>query len=328
VVDREAVRQQPTTGEAENYAQLMGVRTVYDWIPLMGEYAHAKAVKEYYAKRPQAKAEVEYKVTARASKRVDDEAGKAIDRVQQEVQERFTRRLSEYGVEITPLELTTTSDRLVARLRMASDGQLAAESPRPRAPADSLASLQVHQTALTNAAIALDLNGKRLTAPELKKSLRATFPRLAERTEEREVHKGTVFDFADRDAIRFRIAEGRAELMIALKEFVYEGRATRNFIVHVFYRPEVHDLEAKLVRDGALGIEGRLSPGDRARLYNVFETILPPDRTIPVFHVDNPDDPRLVGLMITQLVLEDGWAGLAIGPKGDGRVAQRWRSLR
>jgi hypothetical protein len=328
VVDREGIRSQPKTADAENCAKLVGVKTMFDWVPLLGAYVRARAVEEYRAKRPQAKAEVECKVTARASRRVGSEADEAIDRVDQEIRERFTRRLSEYGVEVTPIELTTTSERLIARLRMASDGQLGAHSPRPRAPADSLASLQIHQSALTNAAIVLDLNGKRFTAPELQQSLRTTFPRLAERQPDRDVRKDTVFDFADRDAIQFRVSEGRAELMITLKEFIYEGKTARNFIVHAFYRPEVDGLDAKLVRDGGLGIEGRLGAGDRARLHNVFETVLPTDRTIPVFRVDDPDDPRLAGLMITQLVLEDGWVGMAIGPTNDGRVAQRWRSLR
>jgi hypothetical protein len=328
IVDREAIRPQPTTADAENCAKLVGVKTSYDWVPLLREYAHSRAVKEYYAKRPRAKAEIECKVAARATRRVEDETDSTIDRVQEEVEERFTSRLSQYGVEITPLELTTTSDRLVARLRVAGNDQLAASSPRPRAPADSLASVQVHESALTNAALALDLNGKRLTAPELQESLRATFPRLAEKQPVREVHEDTVFDFADRDAVQFRVSQGRAEVIITLKEFIYEGKSARNFIVHAYYRPEVDGLDAKLVRDGALGVEGRLSSGDRARLHNVFETILPPDRTIPIFRVDDPDDARLAGLMITQVVLEDGWAGMALGPKGDGRTAQRWRSLR
>jgi hypothetical protein len=32
--------------------------------------------------------------------------------------------------------------------------------------------------------------------------------------------------------------------------------------------------------------------------------------------------------MITQLVLEDGWLGLSIGPAQTGRIAERQRSLR
>ena len=41
-----------------------------------------------------------------------------------------------------------------------------------------------------------------------------------------------------------------------------------------------------------------------------------------------PVDKRFEGLMITQLVLEDGWAGLAVGPTAESRVAERSRSLK
>jgi hypothetical protein len=34
------------------------------------------------------------------------------------------------------------------------------------------------------------------------------------------------------------------------------------------------------------------------------------------------DDPRLAGLMITQLVIDDGWIGLAVGPQMPKRTAQ------
>ena len=77
------------------------------------------------------------------------------------------------------------------------------------------------------------------------------------------------------------------------------------------------------MRDKSLGIEGRLSSADRARLHNVFNGVLPPDRRMPIVRLDDPNDPRLSGLMITQLVLEDGWLGLAVGPAGSRRVAER-----
>ena len=40
------------------------------------------------------------------------------------------------------------------------------------------------------------------------------------------------------------------------------------------------------------------------------------------------NDRHFEGLMITQLVLEDGWIGLAIGPESINRVAERSRSLK
>jgi len=87
-------------------------------------------------------------------------------------------------------------------------------------------------------------------------------------------------------------------------------------------------LNAELVRDGSLGIEGHFSSTGRARLHNLFNRVLPPERRLPIVRVADPHQKQLDGLMITQLVLEDGWLGLAVGPTADSRVAERSRSLR
>jgi hypothetical protein len=60
----------------------------------------------------------------------------------------------------------------------------------------------------------------------------------------------------------------------------------------------------------------------------VFNAVLPTDRAVPLVRLDEEGDDRLNGLMITQLVLEDGWLGIALGPATAERVAERSRSLR
>jgi hypothetical protein len=109
---------------------------------------------------------------------------------------------------------------------------------------------------------------------------------------------------------------------------VQERRQINNFIVHAYYVPVVSGMSAELVREGALGIEGRINAGERARLYSVFNEVLGTERHLPVVKLDDPSDPRIAGLMITQFVLEDGWLGLAVGPDDGGRVAERSRSMR
>jgi hypothetical protein len=63
-------------------------------------------------------------------------------------------------------------------------------------------------------------------------------------------------------------------------------------------------------------------------LHNVFNTVLAEDRRLPLVELENPHDPRLAGLMITQMVLEDGWLGMAVGPASGTRTAERSRSIR
>ena len=102
----------------------------------------------------------------------------------------------------------------------------------------------------------------------------------------------------------------------------------RDVTVHAYYVPAIDGLNAELVRDGVLGIEGQFSAGERAQLHNVFNRVLPQERHLPIVKVEDFNDKRFEGLMITQLVLEDGWAGLAVGPTTGDRVAERSRSLK
>ena len=48
------------------------------------------------------------------------------------------------------VDMQTTGSRLLARYRLAGDWQVAAFTPRPRAPLSSLMSVQAHQSAINN----------------------------------------------------------------------------------------------------------------------------------------------------------------------------------
>jgi hypothetical protein len=326
VVTPDGIHAQPSLVSANNYNRLIGVTTDFDWLPLFGSYARGRALEQYRAKRGRAKAEVESKVANRAADQLDERTAEALEHAKSQLRQRVTSSLTEAGVELTPIELTTTSQRLVARLRVAGSQQLAGHTPRPRAPADSLGSLQIHESALTNAAVSLALDGGRFSADELQAKLRDKLPQLGAKNPPA-AEPGTFFQFADQDAVRFQITDGRLALALALVDFERDGRHVRNFVVHAYYVPVVEGLSAAFVRDGSLGIEGHLSSADRARLYSVFKEVLSEDRRLPIVQLNEPDE-RLAGLMITQLVLEDGWLGLAIGHDASGRVAERSRSLR
>ncbi len=327
IVDPNGVRLGSSSADAHNYSQLMGIRSSYDWIPVVNDMVRSQAIDEYRRKQPRARAEVESKVARRVERQLDDRTGTAVEKMERQFRDRVSGPLESGGVELTPIELSTTAQRVIARLRVAGSNQLAGHTPRPRAPADSLASLQVHESALSNAALSLGLEGKRLSARELQTLIRERLARTS-RPVPIAVDENAVFGFADRDAVRFRIADQRLELIISMREVVHDGDTVRNFRVHAFYVPVVHGLEAELVRDGALGIEGRIGTGDRAHMHNVFSKVFTEERHLPIVRLDDTNDARLAGLMITQLVLEDGWIGLAIGPSYAERTAERTRMLR
>lgn len=327
VVDARGVLLQPASIDVDSHNRLLGVTTDVDWVPLFASFARERAAREYRARQQRAKLEVESKIAAEAVSTIDQESREAVARVEKRIRERVTDRLEKFGVHVTPIELTTTHDRVVARLRVASDDQLGSHTPRPRALSDSLVSAQVHETALTNAAVSLELDGGRYTGDELVTLFRKKFPQVKAPALDEE-KRSTVFQFAKKDAVRFHIEDGQLEVTLSLAAMELDGRRVRNFVVHAFYKPTINGLGAELVRDGTLGIEGRLGAGERARLHNVFNSVLPPERTVPLLRMSDENDPRLAGLMITQFVLEDGWMGLAVGPTMNERVAERSRSLK
>jgi hypothetical protein len=327
LVDKQGVQMGASRVDASNESQLVGVRTQYDWMPVVGEFARQQAIEQYQEKRPRARAETEFKVASRVEEQLDERASEAVEQMKQQLHDRVTQPLDEANLHLTPIELSTTSERVVARLRLAGDDQLAAHTPRPRAPADSLASLQIHESALTNAAAGLGLDGKAYSAPELQKALREKIARLRQQ-EAMEVKEDTEFKFADKDAVRIRIADNHLEVVLDMAEVTFEKETARNFRVHAYYKPEINGLEATLVRDGALGIEGKLRTSDRSRMHGIFNKVLAEDRPIPIVRLTDPKDPRLGGLMITQLVMEDGWLGVAVGPEAPGRTAELTRMLR
>lgn len=327
MVNRDGVEMEPSSADAHNSSQLLGVSSNVDWMPVVNSLVRERAIEEYHRKRPLAKAEVECKVASRVERQLDERTGDAVNRVQNQMRSQVTEPLANAGVELTPIELSTTEQRVIARLRVAGEAQFAGHTPRPRAPSDSLASIQVHESALTNAAMSLALDGQRLTAKELQDLVRAKLAR-SNQPPATVVDAETIFDFAPEDAVRFRVADEKLELILSLREVVNDGNSVRNFRVHAFYVPVIHGLEAEFVRDGSLGIEGRIGTGDRARVHNIFNKVLSEDRKLPIVRLNDRNDSRLAGLMITQLVLEDGWIGLAIGPGYAERTAERSRMLR
>ncbi len=327
VVNDKGVHLKQSSVNASCSNRLVGVTTDYDWVPLCGSYARDRAMGEYRARQGQAKSQIESRVATAASETLDLQTREAVDQIRQQTYDRFASELDAFDIKLTPVEMKTTTERLVARVRVAGEKQLGSHTPRPRALSDSLASAQIHETALTNLAVTLDLDGKRYTAPELRNMLREKFPQLATKSPT-EARQDTVFQFAAEDAVQVHVNDGKLDLAISFASIELQDDVMHSVTVHAYYTPRINGLNAELVREGTFGIEGRFSSGDRARLHNVFNRVLPAERRLPIVQVDNPNEKRFQGLMITQLVLEDGWVGLAVGPATDARVAERSRSLR
>ena len=226
-----------------------------------------------------------------------------------------------------PVQLATTEDRAVMRLLMASDLQLAANTSRPAAPDDSLASLQIHESAFNNAAKGLDLAGRTLTAPELFDTLVTRLHRTGAQQPD-DLPQRAKITFPNHDPITIRCDDDHVTLTLAIKEMGKGRDKIRDFEVHAHFKPIVEGLQVKLVRDGSLQFSGRrVTAGARIVLHSVFGKLIRKDHEVPVLTAAVYEDPRLAGLMVTQLVIDDGWVALALGPSYPERTAWRTRNV-
>lgn len=326
VLDHTGLRAAPAVAEAQSVSQrLVGLATEYDRVPLLGGYVRSTAKSEYGRLRARAQAETRVKVERRVSDTLDQRVEPELARFQRRFAAGVTQRAKALGLEIQPVEIRTTDQRLIGRVRIANNQQLGAHTPRMRAPRDSWLSVQLHESTLNNALDGLDLAGETLTNAALRERLTT---RLQLPTRESSNGEVATLRFAREEPIRFRLEDGRARLTLAIDEIRVRGRRHRNFKVHAYYRPEVIGLTATLVQDGTPDIEGRLRTGSRLHLHGVMGKVLGDNARIPLIRLTDQTPARLTnameGLVTNQLVIEDGWLGLAIGPERPAnRVAVR-----
>jgi len=315
----------PAKALAQGRHELLGVDSQLDGVPLLGSLLRDIARNKNQQSRSKAISQVKRKVISQAQKRMDSEADLKFENLAQKFRENILGPIERLALIAEPRSMFTTDDRAVMQLRLANEGQLAAHTPRPLAPSDSVASLQIHETVLNNALAGLQLDGRRMKVIELFEFFAKKFSRIEAQPSE-DLSRRAIIQFADRDAILVNCDDDRVELILNIREVAHGRDKIRNFQVHAYFRPVLHGLDLRLVRDGTLQFSGRrLKTGPRVVLHGVFGKLLEKDREIRLMASDLQKEPRLAGLMVTQLVINDGWIGLALGPAHPERTA--WRTV-
>jgi hypothetical protein len=282
------------------------------------------AKRETLKSRATAVAQVKSKVEQKARTRMDAEADPKLARLEQRFHDYVMVPFGQLALAAEPVDMFTTSDRAVMQMRLANLDQLAAHTPRPSAPADSVVSVQLHETALNNAFAGLELEGKRMMLPELHKFLAEKFG-FTDAPLPDDFPTRARIEFAKHDAVHVSFAEDRLALVLNIRELGHGRDRIQNFQVHVFYRPQLDGLAVQLVRDETLQFSGRnLKTGPRVVLHSVMGKVFSRGRELPMVKKTLQADPRFSGLMVTQLVIDDGWMALALGPTTADRTA--WRT--
>ena len=200
-IDMKGISLWPTEVGVYNQSQVNGVETSLDGIPLISGIARGVAKSQAEQSKPAATREVKEKIAAQARDRVDAEAREFLTDVVATHEPTGVRpaELADRSIR-EMVEANTDEKRFKMRLLLAGEDQLGSHTPRPQANDDSLASVQVHESAINNVLQRLLLNGRTFTLPELSQYVAARLnrPTMWETDPDQADAKIT---FADKDAI-------------------------------------------------------------------------------------------------------------------------------
>ena len=303
----------PAVAEARAASDTRRIESKYDSIPLLNSIVRNMAQTQQDEAYDQAMTEVEARVENIARTRLDKEANPRINKLGQEYLKLLQGPLERLDLSPTPISLSTTADRAIVRFRVAGDDQLGAHTPRPCAPSDSLASVQVHESVLNNAADQLGLNGQTFTLPELHRTI-ADKLGLPQGVSD-DLPEDAQVTFAAQDAVLIRCDDGKIWVTLSITELSQGRRKFKNFKATAVYHLVSHGLHTELERDGVVQLAGkRLNLGEQIALRGVVSKMFSQNRRPQVIPPEQAADARLTGLRVTQLVVVDGWIGLAIAP--------------
>jgi hypothetical protein len=318
----------PSVAGADAENMLRAIDTSFDGIPLIEGLVRSIVINQHDKTEPQALAEVESKVSLKARQRLDQELDDRSHLAAGRVRTEVWSPLDMLGLRPEEVRLQTDAERLTGEVRFAAERQLGADTPRPLALADSFVSVQLHESVLNNLVGRLDVADQELTLPELYRQVARQLGREDVQIPE-DLSPTARIHFSRNDPVAVSLDGGRVRVTLSI-DAVKEGRRQfYDFKVHAHYRPQVRGLSAQLVRDGIIEIEGSdLRPGERVVLQAVFVSLFSESRPLTLIPPDRTADERFAGLMITQLVLDEGWLGVCLGPGHPERAALLKRIVR
>lgn len=316
ILDEHGLGIAKAVAETSGYTQLTGVHTEYDGMPLVGSIARNIAISQHDSMRGAAQQVTDERVATQAIQSVDTEVKQHLTEAEQAVRKNLYDPLAKLGVAPEPVSLETSRQRLTMRLRIAGQNQLGGHTARPQALSDSLASMQIHESALNNILDKLDLAGRTFGLAELYRFVAEQLgrPQLEPPVD---LPTNVQVTFAANDPVRLRCHDGVVSLTLAVARLQQNVQQWNNFQVTVNYEPQVEDLHVRLVRQGAVELSGEAKGQAELALRGIFSKLFPRERGFELVPKAIADNRNLGDMTISQCVVEDGWIAISLGPDRD-----------
>ena len=176
--------------------------------------------------------------------------------------------------------------------------------------------MQFHESAINNALYQLELEGKTFTLHDLYLHLMKKTGRTVNAVPD-SMPENVVIAFATKDPIRVYCDNGALTLTVAVRQITKGSRYKwSNLRISADYGIVTDGAKAYLTRQNSIRLEGKkLRTRDQIALRGVFSKLLSRGTQLPLVPQKISDNPRLSDLAVNQHQIEDGWIGLAIGPR-------------
>ena len=311
-----------STIDVRGATRLRGVNTRYDGWPLFGTLVRSVVESRYQESSGLTARIANRRLKTQLGSEIDERLNAKVTKASQMMTKTVMGPLSGLRLDPQVIDMKTTQDRLIARYRLAGEWQIGASTPRPRAPSDSLISLQINQSALNNILERLAPLDSPTTIDTTIQNTRSLFG-FPETQLPSDIPRDISIQFAKTRPITFEIEDDKVWVTMRIVELGRaKGAKLKRFIVRAAYVPKIDGLNASLVRDGHLSISGPgMSMRQRFPIRAIFNKVLATSRSIPLTTPKLAESPALQNAVISQLELRDGWLALAISDQQTHRVA-------
>lgn len=298
--------------DVESQQHLRGMSTDFDGLPIVGDFLRLVIREQFNQQRGPAKRIMQRIIAEEADQAFDKQLQEKLTKAQVELQRRLIGPLEALNLNPMVVAMSTTEDRLLIRYRVANQAQMASNTARPRAPSDSLLSMQVHQSAVNNMIAQLGLSDRTWNLVELGEKMAGILGKT-NWTPPEDLPRDVQIRFAPSRPVSVEMVDNQLILTLRISELSQGPNKIERFIVRSTYVPVADGLNAGLVRDGVVSIDGpRLAIRDRLPLRAIFAKVFVSRPQIPLISDSLVTDPRAVGLAVTQMEVRDGWMAIAI----------------
>ena len=293
---------------------LVGVQSKLDHLPVLGNLARKVAEKKVREQAPETNQLLRRKVARSAEQRVEEIFDKQIAKVEQNASKHLLQPLMALDLDPEPIQLATTTNQVVMRYRLAGRDQMAANTARPLDNQQSLLSFQLHQSLINNSIARLELQGRTFDSDSLAKHLQEKLGLKQQALMDNgDAPRDAEFTFDSYDPIRISFETDRILITLKFKELkVNDRKSVKRAQMTAAYSVTTDGLKVRLRQDESRKVLGGRGAGEKFIISTALNLLFDEQYEFNGLPAQFREYPQAQSLMVSQLVIDDGWIGVSL----------------